>query len=36
GFKKALVEYIAYYNTERIKIGLNGLSPIEFRAQYAA
>ena len=34
--KKALVEYIAYYNTERIKIGLNGLSPIEFRAQYAA
>ncbi|MBQ5876964.1 MAG: IS3 family transposase, partial [Treponema sp.] len=25
-----------YYNTERIKIGLNGLSPIEFRAQYAA
>ena len=36
GFKKALVEYIAYYNTERIKIGLNGLSPIEFRAQYVA
>jgi putative transposase len=35
-FKKALVEYIAYYNTERIKIGLNGLSPIEFRAKYAA
>ena len=35
-FKKALVEYITYYNTERIKMGLNGLSPIEFRAQYAA
>ena len=35
-FKKALVEYIEYYNTERIKIGLNGLSPVEFRAQYAA
>ncbi|MBO4507995.1 MAG: IS3 family transposase, partial [Spirochaetaceae bacterium] len=28
--------YIEYYNTERIKIGLNGLSPVEFRAQYAA
>ena len=35
-FKKALVEYITYYNTERIKMGLNGLSPIEFRAQNAA
>ena len=35
-FKKDLVEYITYYNTERIKMGLNGLSPIEFRAQYAA
>ena len=35
-FKKDLVEYITYYNTERIKMGLNGLSPIEFRAQNAA
>ena len=35
-FKKDLVEYITYYNTERIKMGLNGLSPIEFRVQYAA
>lgn len=35
-FKKALIEYITYYNTERIKMGLNGLSPIEFRAQNAA
>ena len=35
-FKRALVEYIDYYNSERIKIGLNGLSPIEFRAQNAA
>ena len=35
-FKKELVEYITYYNTERIKMGLNGLSPIEFRAQNAA
>ena len=35
-FKEALVEYITYYNTERIKMGLNGLSPIEFRAQNAA
>ena len=35
-FKKALVKYITYYNTVRIKMELNGLSPIEFRAQYAA
>jgi transposase InsO family protein len=35
-FKKALIKYIEYYNTERIKMGLNGLSPIEFRAQNAA
>lgn len=35
-FRKALVEYIRYYNTERIKMGLNGLSPIEFRTQNAA
>ena len=35
-FINSLVEYIVYYNTERIKMGLNGLSPIEFRAQYAA
>ena len=35
-FKNALVEYITYYNTERIKMGLNGMSPIEYRALNAA
>ncbi|WP_342545249.1 IS3 family transposase [Lysinibacillus sp. FSL W7-1291] len=30
-FKKALVDYIHYYNHERIKIKLNGKSPVEFR-----
>lgn len=29
--KKALVDYIYYYNHERIKIKLNGKSPVEFR-----
>ncbi|QGG52913.1 IS3 family transposase [Lysinibacillus pakistanensis] len=30
-FKKALADYIYYYNHERIKIKLNGKSPVEFR-----
>ena len=30
-FKRELVEYIKYYNESRIKIGLNGMSPVEFR-----
>ncbi|RBP78213.1 integrase-like protein [Marinomonas rhizomae] len=28
-----LEEYIDYYNTKRIKMGLNGLTPVEYRNQ---
>lgn len=27
-------EYIKYYNNERIRINLNGMSPVEYRAHY--
>ena len=30
-FKRELVDYIAYYNTERIKSKLNGMSPVAYR-----
>jgi transposase InsO family protein len=33
--KKAIEEYIHYYNTIRIKQKLNGLSPVEYRTQAA-
>jgi len=32
-FKCELVDYIAYYNNERIKCKLKGLSPVQFRKQ---
>lgn len=32
-FKKELVRYIRYYNNDRIKLKLNGLSPVKFRTQ---
>jgi transposase InsO family protein len=32
--KKEIEEYINYYNKERIKLNLNGLSPIQYRAHY--
>lgn len=32
-FKKELEEYIEYYNNKRIKLKLNGLSPIKYRTQ---
>mgnify|MGYP000274175358 CR=1 FL=1 len=32
--KKEIKEYIEYYNNERIKLNLNGMSPIEYRANY--
>ena len=32
--EKAMVEYIDYYNNERIKAKLKGLSPVEYRQQY--
>ena len=30
-FTKTLEEYLIYYNEERIKIKLDGLSPIQYR-----
>ncbi|QTD39293.1 IS3 family transposase [Polaribacter batillariae] len=32
--KKDIKEYINYYNNERIKLKLKGMSPIEYRAHY--
>lgn len=32
-FSSKLVEYIDYYNNRRIKVKLNGLSPVQFRTQ---
>ena len=32
-FEKAIVEYIDYYNNRRIKLKLNGLSPVQYRIQ---
>ena len=34
-FKRALRKYINYYNNERIKLRLNGMSPVQYRIQYA-
>jgi transposase InsO family protein len=33
-FKKDLIEYIDYYNNERIKLRLKGMSPVQYRTQY--
>ncbi|MDR2947907.1 MAG: IS3 family transposase [Prevotella sp.] len=30
-FKKELQEYIYYYNNDRIKLSLNGMSPVKYR-----
>jgi transposase InsO family protein len=32
-FKQELIDYIAYYNTKRIKCKLKGLSPVQYRIQ---
>ena len=32
-FKSALREYVDYYNNKRIKLRLNGLSPVQYRTQ---
>lgn len=32
----ALHDYIRYYNVDRIKLGLGGLSPVAYRKQAAA
>ena len=31
--EKAMIEYIEYYNTQRIKIKLKGLPPVHYRNQ---
>ena len=33
-FKKELVKYIRYYNNDRIKLRLNGKSPVQYRALF--
>ena len=33
--RKAITQYIEYYNNDRIKSRLNGLSPVKYRTQYA-
>lgn len=33
-FEKELEEYIYYYNNDRIKLSLNGLSPVKYRTQF--
>ena len=33
-FKKDLIEYIEYYNNERIKLRLNRMSPVQYRTQF--
>ncbi|MBQ9476358.1 MAG: transposase, partial [Bacteroidales bacterium] len=34
-FKKELRKYIHYYNNDRIKLRLNGLSPVQYRTQHS-
>ncbi len=34
-FKRELVKYIEYYNNERIKTRLNGMSPVQYRINKA-
>lgn len=34
-FKEKLVEYINYYNNDRIKLRLNGMSPVQYRLHFA-
>jgi transposase InsO family protein len=33
-FKRELNDYLEYYNNDRIKIKLNGLSPVKYRTQF--
>lgn len=32
-FRQELIAYLDYYNNRRIKLKLNGLSPVEYRIQ---
>lgn len=31
--KRSIINYIAYYNNDKIKLKLNGLSPVRYRPQ---
>lgn len=31
--EEAIIEYIKYYNTERISVNLKGLTPVQYRNQ---
>lgn len=33
--KKTVVDYVQYYNNERIRIGLGGMSPVQYRLAHA-
>lgn len=33
-FKKELIDYINYYNNERIKLRLKGKSPVQYRIDF--
>ena len=33
-WRAEIEEYLVYYNQKRIKLGLRGLSPVQYRAQY--
>lgn len=33
--KKTIVDYVKYYNHDRIKIGLGGMSPVQYRLRHA-
>jgi transposase InsO family protein len=33
--QKAIIEYVHYYNNDRIKLKLKGLSPVQYRTQAA-
>ncbi|MFR1281879.1 MAG: IS3 family transposase [Parabacteroides distasonis] len=33
-FKEELEKYIDWYNKKRIKMKLNGMSPVQYRAHY--
>ena len=35
-FIKDLIDYIEYYNNERIKLRLNGMSPVQYRKMLTA
>ena len=34
--KSGIVDYIHYYNNDRLKLKLGGLSPVQFRTQHLA